>query len=106
MSKPNKTTSEQKKRKQKKEKTNHKVTPLTLERLPRPGKKTMLSTKNEKVLFARSIVTEICGLSPYEKKALEYLRKDKDRRCKKFLKSRLGTLRTAKKKLEALSSRL
>lgn len=76
-------------------KLKHKITPL---KYP----KTQL-TKNSKRELAKSIVKEISGFAPYELRAIEMLKRDEDKKCKKFLKKRLGKLKTAKKKFVFLS---
>lgn len=57
---------------------------------------------SESSIFAREVAKEICGLAPYETKAIEFLKKNSDKRCKKFLKKRLGNLKRTNKKLEEL----
>lgn len=51
--------------------------------------------------LAREIVSEICGKAPYELMAIELMGKS-EKRCKKFLRKRLGSLKAAKKKMENL----
>lgn len=53
--------------------------------------------------LAKSIVKEISGFAPYELKAIEMLKRDEDKKCKRFLKKRLGKLGAAKKKLILLN---
>jgi large subunit ribosomal protein L36e len=78
------------------------VTPLEgIEKRPRGYKK---NAKNvERRALARSIVGELCGLAPYEKKAVELIKQDRERRCKKFLKKRLGSLKAAQRRQEKLA---
>ncbi|EPR80127.1 60S ribosomal protein L36 [Spraguea lophii 42_110] len=56
--------------------------------------------------FAMSIAREVGGLAPYELRATELLRRDEDKRCKKFMKKRLGSLKMAKKKIELLAEEM
>ena len=77
----------------------HQVTKF--DRKPRPAAKKGRLTKHNK--FIRSIVREISGFSPYEKRGLEYLRMSKDKRALKFLKHRLGTHAQGKRKRDELT---
>ena len=43
------------------------------------------------VKFVRDIVREVCGFSPYERRAMELLKVNKDKRALKFVKKRVGT---------------
>ncbi|KAF8138396.1 ribosomal protein L36e [Boletus edulis] len=66
---------------------------------PRPShRKGILSTKNK---FVRSVIREVAGFSPYERRVLELLRNSKAR---KLTKKRLGTLLRSKRKLEELGA--
>lgn len=56
----------------------------------------------ERKELALNIAKEICGHAPYEKKAMDLARRGEDKKMKKFLKKRLGTLKAAKKKQEKL----
>ncbi|KAI5188665.1 large subunit ribosomal protein L36e [Nematocida sp. AWRm77] len=56
----------------------------------------------EQTALAKNIAKEICGYSPYEKKAIDLARKGEEKKMKKFLKKRLGSLKAAKKKQETL----
>ncbi|ORZ33768.1 ribosomal protein L36e, partial [Catenaria anguillulae PL171] len=60
-----------------------------------------LSTR---VKFIRSLVREVSGFAPYEKRVMELLKNSKDKRARKLAKKRLGTLRRAKSKVEELST--
>ncbi|OAF71004.1 60S ribosomal protein L36, partial [Intoshia linei] len=55
-------------------------------------------SKGKRINFIREIVTEVVGLSPYERYATELLKLSKDKRCLKFLKKRVGTHKRAKSK--------
>lgn len=65
------------------------------------SKKNQQNTKHNK--FIRSIVREIAGFAPYERRAMEFLRISKDKRALKFLKKRLGTHLRGKRKRDELS---
>lgn len=58
-------------------------------------------TKHNK--FIRSIVREISGFAPFERRTMELLRVSKDKRALKFLKKRLGTHLRGKRKRDELS---
>lgn len=60
----------------------------------------------KRVAFVRSLIREVVGFAPYEKRALELLRIGKDKRTLKFCKKRLGTHLRAKRKREELSEAL
>ncbi|VDO75701.1 unnamed protein product [Schistosoma margrebowiei] len=52
--------------------------------------------------FARSLIREVVGFAPFEKRMLELLKNDKEKRALKFAKRRIGGHRRAKKKREEL----
>ncbi|KAK4471451.1 60S ribosomal protein [Schistosoma japonicum] len=52
--------------------------------------------------FARSLIREVVGFAPFEKRLLELLKNDKEKRALKFAKRRIGGHRRAKKKREEL----
>ena len=54
--------------------------------------------------FVKDVITEVMGYTPYERRALELLRNQRDKRALKYLKKRLGTLQRAKKKREELNT--
>lgn len=45
---------------------------------------------NKHVKFVRDIVREVCGMAPYEKRAIELLRISKDKKALKFVKRRVS----------------
>jgi large subunit ribosomal protein L36e len=61
---------------------------------------------SKRVKFVREIVKEVSGLAPYEKRMIELLKVQKDKRALKFAKKRLGTHRRAKKKREEMQKYL
>ncbi|GJJ07621.1 hypothetical protein Clacol_001825 [Clathrus columnatus] len=64
----------------------------------RKGKKSL------KTAFTRSVIREVAGFAPYERRVMELLRNSKDKKARKMTKRRLGTLRRAKIKIEELSA--
>ncbi|KAL2154862.1 hypothetical protein VTH82DRAFT_3538 [Thermothelomyces myriococcoides] len=67
---------------------------------PRPSRqKGKLSNRTK---FVRSLVKEVVGLAPYERRVIELLRNGKDKRARKFAKKKLGTFNRAKVKIEEL----
>lgn len=76
----------------------HKVTPIN----PEPVIKRTQIRNNENRILAKKIVQEVCGFSPYEKKALEHIKKDDSKKARKFLKKRLGSMSRAERKFEQL----
>lgn len=60
----------------------------------------------EKTQLARNIAKEICGFAPYEKKAIDFARRGEEKKMRKFLKKRLGTLKSAKKRQDRLLSEM
>ncbi|KAH9386202.1 large subunit ribosomal protein L36e [Nematocida major] len=60
----------------------------------------------EKTELAKNIAKEICGLAPYEKKAIDFGRRGEEKKMRKFLKKRLGSLRSAKRCQERLLSEM
>ncbi|KAI5184390.1 large subunit ribosomal protein L36e [Nematocida homosporus] len=60
----------------------------------------------ERAEVARNIAKEICGMAPYEKKALDFAKKGEEKKMKKFLKKRLGSLKMAKRKQDRLMATL
>ncbi|PVF97244.1 ribosomal protein L36e [Serendipita vermifera] len=71
-------------------------------RTARPAhRKGKLSERNK---FIRSVVREVVGFSPYERRVLELLRNGKDKKARKLTKKRLGTLLRSKRKIEELQT--
>mmetsp|Transcript_19748 Transcript_19748/g.33853 ORF Transcript_19748/g.33853 Transcript_19748/m.33853 type:complete len:97 (+) Transcript_19748:34-324(+) len=80
----------------------HIVTKKTV--APRPS--TRKGTLGKRTAFVRSLVREVVGFAPYEKRILELLRIGKDKRALKFAKRRLGTHLRAKRKRDEMSDAL
>jgi large subunit ribosomal protein L36e len=51
----------------------------------------------------RSVIREVAGFSPYEKRVMELLKNSKDKRARRLAKKRLGTLLRAKRKVDELN---
>ncbi|KAI5833825.1 ribosomal protein L36e [Schizophyllum fasciatum] len=78
----------------------HPTTPI--EKKAKPSHmKGRLSEKNK---FVRSVIREVAGFSPYERRVMELLRNSKDKKARKLTKKRLGTLLRSKRKLEELGT--
>ncbi len=77
----------------------HKTTRRELKTKPsyRKGK---LAKRTE---FVRDLVREVSGFAPYERRVIELLRNQKDKRARKLAKKRLGTFLRAKRKVDELS---
>lgn len=45
---------------------------------------------SEKKTFVKSIIREVAGFSPYEKRVMELLRNSKDKKAKKLTKKRVS----------------
>ncbi|KAH7105463.1 ribosomal protein L36e [Auriculariales sp. MPI-PUGE-AT-0066] len=73
-----------------------------IEKRVRPAHRKGISSTKTK--FVRSIVREVAGFAPYERRVLELLRNSKDKKARKLTKKRLGTLLRSKRKLEELSN--
>lgn len=80
---------------------------IVTKRTPAPRKATLGKGKpTARSEVVRSVVREVAGFSPYERRILELLRIGKDKRALKFAKRRLGTHLRAKRKREELSEAL
>ncbi|RPA86807.1 60S ribosomal protein L36 [Ascobolus immersus RN42] len=78
----------------------HKVT-------PRESRVRISRTKgriSKKTAFVREVVKEVAGLAPYEKRVIELLRNNADKRARKLAKKRLGAFGRAKKKVDELTN--
>ena len=63
-----------------------------------------MQKSSKRVLFVRSLIREVAGFAPYEKRITELLKVGKDKRALKVAKRKLGTHKRAKKKREEMSS--
>ncbi|CAN7051870.1 unnamed protein product, partial [Brassica rapa subsp. trilocularis] len=69
---------------------------------PRPRARKGKTSK--RTLFIRSLIREVAGFAPYEKRITELLKVGKDKRALKVAKRKLGTHKRAKRKREEMSS--
>ncbi|KAF3761661.1 ribosomal protein L36e [Cryphonectria parasitica EP155] len=76
----------------------HKTTPrVASKRVSR-----MKGRSSKRTDFVRSLIKEVAGLAPYEKRIVELIRNGKDKRSRKLAKKRLGTFGRSKAKVEEL----
>lgn len=59
---------------------------------------------SKRTAFVRSIVSEVAGLAPYERRLIELIRNAGEKRAKKLAKKRLGTHKRALKKVEEMTN--
>ncbi|KAI0921035.1 hypothetical protein AcW1_004852 [Taiwanofungus camphoratus] len=78
----------------------HPTTPIP--KTVRPSQRKGIQSQRTK--FVRSVVREVAGFSPYERRVMELLRNSKDKKARKLTKKRLGTLLRSKRKLEELGT--
>jgi predicted metallopeptidase len=57
-----------------------------------------------RVKSIREVVREVAGFAPYEKRIMELLRNELDKRALRFARKRLGSLTRAKRKREELGN--
>ncbi|CAL5401007.1 unnamed protein product [Camellia sinensis] len=69
---------------------------------PRPSDRKGKTSK--RVHFVRTLIREVAGFAPYEKRITELLKVGKDKRALKVAKRKLGTHKRAKKKREEMSN--
>ncbi|KAG0167551.1 60S ribosomal protein L36 [Apophysomyces sp. BC1034] len=69
---------------------------------PKPSYRKGASSKRN--VFVKSIVREVAGFAPYERRVMELIKNSKDKRAKKLTKKRLGTFVRAKKKIDELTA--
>merc|ERR1712156_554515 len=67
-------------------------------------KKIKMSEKkvSTKAAFMRDLMRDVTGFAPYEKRVMELLKLNKDKRALKFCKKRLGTHTRGKRKREEI----
>lgn len=60
----------------------------------------------QRTKFVRSLVREVVGYAPYEKRIMELLKVGKDKRALKLAKKKLGTHKRGKNKREEMTGAL
>ncbi|KAJ3019741.1 UNVERIFIED_CONTAM: 60S ribosomal protein L36 [Siphonaria sp. JEL0065] len=78
----------------------HVITP----RVPRAKPSNRKGALSKRTSFVRSLIREVAGFAPYERRVMELLKNSKDKRARKLAKRRLGTFLRAKKKIDDLSN--
>ncbi|BGP17983.1 hypothetical protein JCM10213_005022 [Rhodosporidiobolus nylandii] len=68
---------------------------------PRPANRK--GKQSARSAFVKSVVREVAGFAPYERRVMELIRNSKDKKARKLTKKRLGTLRRAKRKVDELT---
>ncbi|KAI9483777.1 MAG: 50S ribosomal protein L36e [Benjaminiella poitrasii] len=63
-----------------------------------------IGAASKRTQFVRSIVREVSGFAPYERRIMELIKNSRDKRAKKFCKNKLGSYLRAKKKIEDLTA--
>merc|ERR1712014_563131 len=76
--------------------------PTTVRALPKRPSNLKASSSKSRVLV-KGVIREVAGFAPYERRTMELLRNSKDKKARKLMKKRLGTLRRAKGKIEELT---
>lgn len=74
------------------------------EKTPRPAQRK--GKGSARVKFVRSIIQEVAGQAPYEKRVMELLKVGKDKRALKVCKRKLGTHVRGKRKREEMATLL
>uniref|UniRef100_A0AC34QW47 60S ribosomal protein L36 n=1 Tax=Panagrolaimus sp. JU765 TaxID=591449 RepID=A0AC34QW47_9BILA len=78
----------------------HRVTKI--QKKPRAAAQKGRLTKKTRVV--REIVREVVGYAPYERRTMELLRINKDKKALKFLKARIGQHTRGKRKRDEIQS--
>ena len=77
-----------------------KVTSMT----PAPKISYKKGTSSKRTTFVRSLVREIAGLAPYERRLMDVMRNVGEKRARKVAKKRLGSFIRAKAKVEEMNN--
>merc|ERR1711916_26099 len=59
---------------------------------------------SKRTLFIRELIREVSGLAPYEKRILELMKNDLDKRALRLAKKKLGTHKRGKKKRDEMAA--
>lgn len=78
----------------------HKVTPKAV----KPKHAARKAVVSKRTAFVRSLVGEITGLAPYERRIVELIRNSQEKRAKKLSKKKLGTHVRAMRKFENMTN--
>lgn len=78
----------------------HKVTPREV--APRVSYRK--GAKSQRATFVRSLVREVTGLAPYERRLIELIRNSQEKRARKLAKKKLGSFSRAKAKCEDMTN--
>ncbi|CAL1700793.1 unnamed protein product [Somion occarium] len=78
----------------------HPTTPIP--KTVRPSQRKGIQSQRTK--FVRSVVREVAGFSPYERRVMELLRNSKDKKARKLTKKRVRSIVTMTQKLPVLHS--
>ncbi|KAF7727372.1 60S ribosomal protein L36 [Apophysomyces ossiformis] len=76
---------------------------ITTRRELKPKASYRKGASSKRNVFVKSIIREVAGFAPYERRVMELIKNSKDKRAKKLTKKRLGTFLRAKKKIDELS---
>ncbi|KAL7340676.1 ribosomal protein L36e [Rhodotorula toruloides] len=68
-------------------------------KVPKPSNRK--GKQSARSAFVKSVVREVAGFAPYERRVMELIRNSK--KARKLTKKRLGTLRRAKRKVDELT---
>ncbi|KAL2148861.1 hypothetical protein VTH82DRAFT_2008 [Thermothelomyces myriococcoides] len=75
----------------------------TTARVSKPRVSRTKGRLSKRTAFVRELVKEVTGLAPYERRIIELLRNNKDKRARKLAKKKLGTFGRAKSKVEDMT---
>ncbi|SSD59464.1 probable 60S ribosomal protein L36-A [Saccharomycodes ludwigii] len=59
---------------------------------------------SQRTNFVRSLVKEVVGLAPYERRLIDLIRNSGEKRARKVAKKRLGSFGRAKAKVEEMNA--
>ncbi|KAI8644259.1 50S ribosomal protein L36e [Parasitella parasitica] len=62
-----------------------------------------IGVASKRATFVRSVVREVSGYAPYERRIMELIKNSRDKRARKLCKAKLGSFVRAKKKIDELS---